>query len=39
MAEGARDPQALSSQGEPVEMLKRTRKHIRRSYGPCASVG
>ena len=39
VAEGARGPQALSSQEEPVEMLKRIQKHIRRSYGPCASVG
>ena len=39
VAEGARDLQALSSQEEPVEMLKQTQKHIRRSYGPCASVG
>jgi len=39
MVEGARGPQALSSQEEPVEMLKRIRKHIRRNYGPCASVG
>lgn len=39
MVEGTRGPQALSSQEEPVEMLKRIRKHIRRNYGPCASVG